>query len=210
MSNNNDRKGRAKDVRGAFFPTPVAPSDMPDWYGDMLGSIKELIANGRSQVMWTANVQMSMMYYRIGQTIIQRQNSEGWGSKVVDRLSADLKKAFPEMHGFSPRNLKYMRRFAEVWPDETIVQRCVAQLPWRHNICLMEKVSEPNRRLNYENGSDHYSVRLYYCLKNDQKNRPLDEFFHIYNHGNENQVNFLKGTKFEVKRFKGLQKNLSK
>ena len=148
---------------------------MPDWYGDMLGSIKELIANGRSQVMWTANVQMSMMYYRIGQTIIQRQNSESWGSKVVDRLSADLKKAFPEMHGFSPRNLKYMRRFAEVWPDETIVQRSVAQLPWRHNICLMEKVKEPNRRLNYENGSDHYSVRLYYCLKNDQKNRPLDE-----------------------------------
>ena len=129
MSNNNDRKGRAKDVRGAFFPTPVAPSDMPDWYGDMLGSIKELIANGRRQVMWTANVQMSMMYYRIGQTIIQRQDSEGWGSKVVDRLSADLKKAFPEMHGFSPRNLKYMRRFAEIWPDETIVQRCVAQNP---------------------------------------------------------------------------------
>ena len=94
MSNNNDRKGRAKDVRGAFFPTPVAPSDMPDWYGDMLGSIKELIANGRRQVMWTANVQMSMMYYRIGQTIIQRQNSEGWGSKVADRLSADLKKRF--------------------------------------------------------------------------------------------------------------------
>ena len=156
MSNNNDRKGRAKDVRGAFFPTPAALSDMPDWYADMLGSIKELIANGRRQVMWTANVQMSMMYYRIGQTIIQRQNSEGWGSKVVDRLSADLKKAFPEMHGFSPRNLKYMRRFAEIWPDETIVQRCVAQLPWRHNICLMEKVSEPNRRLAYAMGAIKY------------------------------------------------------
>ncbi|MBR1464173.1 MAG: hypothetical protein IJ604_12490 [Prevotella sp.] len=56
-----------------------------------------------------------------------------------------------KMHGFLPRNLKYMRRFAEVWPNETIVQRSVAQLSWRNNICLMEKVSEPYRRLYYEN-----------------------------------------------------------
>ena len=149
MNNNNDRKGRTKDVKGAFFPTPAAQFEMPDWYGEMLVSIKELVANGRRQVMFTANVQMSMMYYRIGQIILQRQNNEGWGSKVVDRLSADLKNAFPEMHGFSPRNLKYMRRFREIWPDEEIVQRTVAQLPWRHNICLMEKVKEPNRRLAY-------------------------------------------------------------
>jgi len=86
---------------------------MPDWYGEMLVSIKELVANGRRQVMFTANVQMSMMYYRIGQIILQRQDNEGWGSKVVDRLSADLKNAFPEMHGFSPRNLKYMRAFVK-------------------------------------------------------------------------------------------------
>ena len=79
------------------------------------------------------------------------------------------------MHGFSPRNLKYMRRFAEVWPDETIVQRCVAQLPWRHNICLKEKVSVPNSQIDYENGYDYYSVRLFSSLKNDQKNRPLDQ-----------------------------------
>ncbi len=141
MDNNNDRNGRTKDVKGAFFPTPAAQFEMPDWYGDMLVSIKELVTNGRRQVMFTANVQMSMMYYRIGQIILQRQNNEGWGSKVVDRLSADLKNAFPEMHGFSPRNLKYMRRFYEIWPDEVIVQRTVAQLPWRHNICLMEKES---------------------------------------------------------------------
>ena len=145
MNNNNDRKGRTKDVKGVFFPTPATQFEMPDWYGEMLVSIKELVANGRRQVMFTANVQMSMMYYRIGQIILQRQNDEGWGSKVVDRLSADLKNAFPEMHGFSPRNLKYMRRFCEIWPDEEIVQRCVAQLPWRHNICLMEKVNSQHR-----------------------------------------------------------------
>lgn len=146
---NKERKGRAEEVKGAFFPTPPAPTDMPVWYGEMLNNIKLLVANGRRQIMWTANVQMSMMYYQIGKDILQRQSAEGWGSKIVDRLSVDLKKAFPEMNGFSPRNLKYMRRFAEVWPDESIVQRSVAQLPWRHNICLMEKVKEPNRRLAY-------------------------------------------------------------
>lgn len=148
-SNNTDRKGRMDEVNGIFFPTPPAEFNMPKWYEEMLGSIKQVVANGRRQVMWTANVQMSMMYYQIGKNILERQSTEGWGSKVVDRLSADLKEAFPEMGGFSPRNLKYMRRFAEEWPDESIVQRSVAQLPWRHNICLMEKVKEPNRRLAY-------------------------------------------------------------
>lgn len=144
-----DRLLRASNEKGVVFPTPPASSAMPEWYAEMLDNIKQLVAEGRRQVMWTANVQMSMMYYQIGTEILKRQSTEGWGAKVVDRLSADLKHSFPEMQGFSPRNLKYMRRFAELWPDAQIVQRSVAQLPWRHNICLMEKVKEPNRRLAY-------------------------------------------------------------
>ena len=144
-----DRLLRASNEKGVVFPTPPASSAMPEWYAGMLDNIKQLVAEGRRQVMWTANVQMSMMYYQIGTEILKRQSTEGWGAKVVDRLSADLKHSFPEMQGFSPRNLKYMRRFAELWPDAQIVQRSVAQLPWRHNICLMEKVKEPNRRLAY-------------------------------------------------------------
>ena len=143
------RKIRAANEKGVVFPVPPEISSMPKWYGEMLDNIRQLVTEGRRQVMWTANIQMSMMYYHIGTEILNRQNAEGWGAKVVDRLSADLKKAFPTMHGFSPRNLKYMRRFAESWPDVEIVQRCVAQLPWRHNICLLEKVKEPNRRLAY-------------------------------------------------------------
>ena len=143
------RNARAYNEKGVFFSAPPASSVMPGWYGEMLDNIKRLVAEGRRQVMWTANVQMSVMYYNIGVEILRRQNAEGWGAKVVDRLSVDLKHAFPEQQGFSPRNLKYMRRFAELWPDEQIMQRTVAQLPWRHNICLMEKVKEPNRRLAY-------------------------------------------------------------
>ena len=131
-------------------------SSMPRWYGELFDTIKNLVTEGRRQVMWTANKQMSMMYYHIGEEILKRQNAEGWGTKVVDRLSADLKHSFPEIQGFSPRNLKYMRRFAECWPDETIVQRCVAQLPWRHNICLMEKAKESNRRLAYAMAAIEY------------------------------------------------------
>ena len=145
----NSRKTRAQNEKGVIFPAPPASSTLPDWYGEMLDNIRRLVADGRRKVMWTANVQMSMMYYNIGKEILRRQDAEGWGARVVDRLSVDLKHAFPEMQGFSPRNLKYMRRFAGLWPDEQIVQRIVAQLPWRHNICLMEKVKEPNRRLAY-------------------------------------------------------------
>ena len=60
--------------------------------------------------------------FDIGQSILERQHDEGWGAKVIDRLSHDLKTAFPDMSGFSPRNLKYMRKFAESWSDRTIVQ----------------------------------------------------------------------------------------
>jgi len=81
--------------------------------------------------MWTANAQM--MYYHIERHILDSQKSEGWGAKIVDKPSEDLKRAFPEMLGFSPRNLKYMRRFAETRSDEQIVQRSVARLSWRHN-----------------------------------------------------------------------------
>lgn len=72
---------------------------------------------------------MILLYRDIGQMILKRQDSAGWGAKVIDRLAMDLRDAFPDMKGFSPRNLKYMRAFAAAWPDPEIVQRVVAQLP---------------------------------------------------------------------------------
>ncbi len=62
-------------------------------------------------------------------------------AKIIDRLSHDLKAAFPDMNGFSPRNLIYMRKFAQEWPNkEIVVQRTVAQIPWRSNLTLIEKM----------------------------------------------------------------------
>ena len=149
MSCEKDRKGMKSNTDEVFIPVPPIRYELPEWYGNLFKQIKELVANERRRVMWEANRRMSMMYYHIGKIILNQSEQKGWGARIVDRLSADLKAAYPEMSGFSPRNLKYMQRFAKLWPDEEIVQRYVAQLHWRHNICLMEKADKPNRRLIY-------------------------------------------------------------
>ena len=72
---------------------------------------------------------------------------EGWGAKVIDRLSHDLREAFPDMRGLLPRNLKYMRSFAAAWPDCEIVQEVLAQITWYHCIALLDKVKDAGTRL---------------------------------------------------------------
>jgi len=122
---------------------------MPRTYGALLADLKQRIASARLRVTLAANSAMVLLYWEIGRTILQRQADEGWGAKVIDRLSADLTEAFPDMRGLSPRNLKYMRAFAEAWPDREIMQRVVAQLPWRQNIALLERLSTLEERLWY-------------------------------------------------------------
>ena len=75
-----------------------------------------------------------VLYWDIGRSILTRQSLEGWGAKVVERLSTDLRREFRDLQGLSARNLQYMRAFAEAYPDAEIVQRLVAQLPWGHNV----------------------------------------------------------------------------
>ena len=74
------------------------------------------------------NRELVWLYWQIGRDILDRQQREYWGAKVIDRLATDLKRAFPDMKGFSPRNLKYMRRFAEVWAEEQFVQQVAATI----------------------------------------------------------------------------------
>jgi len=108
---------------------------------------------------------MVMLYWEIGRIILQRQAAEGWGSKVIDRLSADLRDAFPDMKGLSPRNLKYMRAFAEAWPDRAIVQQLAAQIPWFHNCLLLDRVEDSTTRRWYiqaaiENGWSRHVLSM--------------------------------------------------
>ncbi|MDR2609215.1 MAG: DUF1016 N-terminal domain-containing protein [Rickettsiales bacterium] len=83
----------------------------------------------------------------------KRQKGYGWGAKVIDQLSKDLKSIFPEMKGFSARNLKYMRKFAEEYPDVEFVQEPFAQLTWYHNVTLLEKIENREIRLFYVKGA---------------------------------------------------------
>lgn len=115
----------------------------------MLGELKQRIAGERVRVVLAANSAMVLLYWDIGQPILGRQAKEGLGTKVIDRLSADLREAFPDMTGLSPRNLKYMRAFAEAWPDRAIVQETLAQITWYHNLTLLEKLDNSEERLWY-------------------------------------------------------------
>jgi len=141
--------GRRKHARDASFPSTPAFSSMPEWYPEMLASVTRQVNTGRSKAIVAANQEMLASYLAIGRDILDRQNLEGWGAKIIDRLSADLKRQFPEASGFSPRNLKYMRSFAETWTAEAIVQAPLAQLPWYHHLALIQKLRDADTRLWY-------------------------------------------------------------
>ena len=94
------------------------------------------------------NVEVIDLYWRIGRLILDRRNSEGWDSRVVDRLSADLRAEFPGMRGLAPRSLEYMQTFASAWP-EPIAQQPVARLPWGHITVLLDRLDDNQVRQWY-------------------------------------------------------------
>jgi predicted nuclease of restriction endonuclease-like (RecB) superfamily len=89
---------------------------------------------------------MVLLYWHIGREILERQATEHWGTKVIDRLAVDLRREFPEMQGVSPRNLKYMRAFAEAHQDKHFMQQAVAQIPWGHNVRILDYLKDPAAR----------------------------------------------------------------
>ena len=122
---------------------------MPADYGQWLADIKNRVLAARQQAALAVNAELVSLYWHIGRDILQRQAAQGWGSKVIDRLGRDLREAFPEMKGFSRANLLYMRAFAEAWTDFEIVQQSVGQLPWGHNVLLINRIKEQEARLFY-------------------------------------------------------------
>lgn len=120
-----------------------------DNYEVFLKDLKTRIHRAQVKAALAVNKELIILYWQIGQEILARQQQEGWGAKVIDRLAKDLKREFPDMKGFSPRNLKYMRAFAEAYPDQTIVQRIAAQIPWRHNQVLIDKLNAQSERIWY-------------------------------------------------------------
>src|SRR6516162_6484192 len=119
---------------------------LPEGYEPFLKELKERIRTAQVGAALAVNRELVLLYWSIGRDILTRQKQHGWGAKIIDRLAADLHKAFPEMTGLSPRNLKYMRAFAEAWPDEQIVQVPLAQITWSHNVLVHQIESDLYRR----------------------------------------------------------------
>lgn len=120
----------------------ILPADYAAW----LASLKQRIRNARQRALLASNDEQIRLYHDLGREILDRQREQGWGAKVIDRLSADFRAAFPDAKGFSSRNLKYMKVFAQECPDLQIGQQSAAQLPWFHIVTLITKLSDDSLR----------------------------------------------------------------
>ena len=115
-------------------------------YATFLGDLKDRIRKAQVRAALSVNRELILLYWQIGLGILERQRTERWGSKVIDQLSRDLRREFPAIKGFSLRNLKYMRAFAESFGNEEFVQQVAAQIPWFHNCLLLDKISNQQER----------------------------------------------------------------
>ena len=134
------------------------PSDpeQPAGYAELLTELKDRIGQAQVRAALAVNRELVLLYWRVGRDILARQQAAGWGAKVIDRLGKDLQAAFPGVAGFSPRNLKYMRAFAEAWADPEIVQQAAARIPWFHNVTILEQVKDPEARLWYAHAAREF------------------------------------------------------
>ena len=121
----------------------------PHAYASWLAEVKGRIEAARGRAMQAVNRELVLLYWQIGRDILERQQAQGWGAKVIDRLARDLKEAFPDMRGWSSSNLKYMRYFAQHCPDGRFGQQAADQLPWFHIVTLLTQVGNAHERAWY-------------------------------------------------------------
>lgn len=120
-------------------------------YEELLADIKSRVHLARTRAVQAANAELIGAYWYIGREILRRQKEDGnrrgrGGSRIVQRLSADLRAAFPDMRGFSLANLRYMRAFAGAWPEEAMLQHGVGTLPWGHIVILIDRLNDRQTR----------------------------------------------------------------
>jgi predicted nuclease of restriction endonuclease-like (RecB) superfamily len=160
--------GRIAGVRRRAKSSPVILDD----YARLLDELRTRIRTAQVKAALSVNRELIDLYWQIGSSIVERQQFEGWGKSIIDRLARDIQQSFPGMPGFSPRNIWRMRAFYLAWRqanlsqtvtdsgtailpravaelDEPILPRAVAEIPWGHNIALMEKLESPKERLWY-------------------------------------------------------------
>lgn len=123
------------------------PDEVAANYASLLADLKERIRHAQVRAALSVNHELIMLYWEIGKQILSRRKSEGWGAKTIEQLSHDLRREFPSMKGFSPRNLNYMRAFAEAYEGAPeFVQQVAVQIPWFHNCLLIDKTKDAQER----------------------------------------------------------------
>lgn len=119
-----------------------------DKYINFLNQIKSDIQETQLRAAMSVTYELTQLYWRIGKNLCERIVEEGWGAKTIERIAKDISSSFPEVSGFSYRNLYFMRQFAEGYSDG-ISETAVSQIPWGHNIILLQRVSTIQKRLWY-------------------------------------------------------------
>jgi predicted nuclease of restriction endonuclease-like (RecB) superfamily len=129
---------------------------LPVGYQELLKELKERIRAAQVRAAQAVTQELVLLYWTIGRDLSRRFQTEGWGTKINERLAKDLQAAFPGIEGFSPRNLRYMRAFAEAWPEPEILQQLVAKLPWGHNLRVLDRVKDrPTREWYLRTALEH-------------------------------------------------------
>ena len=128
----------------------------PAGYAELLQELKTRIRAAQVRAAFAVSRELILLYWSIGREILTRQDAQGWGAKIVERLAHDLQAEFPGVEGFSARSLKYMRAFAAAWSDEPIVQQLAAQLPWGHHMVLLDRLKTPVEREWYLRAAVEY------------------------------------------------------
>ena len=115
-------------------------------FQEITSSIKNAITNTQLEIMTDANKKLVNLYFNIGKTL---EENSSWGNKFIDNVAMELKMSFLNLKGFSVRNLKYMKSFYNEYKDDEEFVQLVAQLPWKHNITLIQKVKDKEIRKWY-------------------------------------------------------------
>jgi predicted nuclease of restriction endonuclease-like (RecB) superfamily len=149
----NARRALGRTRAEATFPVPPPASSLPEDYAATLREIKGHLRSARVRAVLAANPIVLEAYWHTGKIILARQQEAAWGARVIDRLAADLREAFPDMGGLSSRNLLAMKVFAREFPEGPIAQQPVAQLPWGHVLQIMQRVKEREVRDFYIRGA---------------------------------------------------------
>ena len=121
----------------------------PDSYLETLNKLKEKIRSTQIKAALKVNQELIQLYWEIGVAISEKQEKEGWGAKTIEKLAKDLKESFPHTKGFSRTNISYMVQFAKEYPEIEIIQQLVGQIPWGHNLILIQRLSKKEERVWY-------------------------------------------------------------